>query len=293
MHDVEAHVAGARDAAHRVEVRAVVVHERACVVEDLRDLFDVLVEEPERRRVREHQRGGVLVDLRAQVVDVDVAARVGLHRRHLVARHRHGRRVRAVRRVGDHDLAPLLRLAAVVEVRAHEHQARELALRAGGRLQRDRVQARHLGEDLLQPPLELERALDAVLVLQRMQAREARQADEPLVDARVVLHRARAERIEAVVDAEVARRELGEVAHELELRHLGSRGGSARRSSSGTSRRGQPVVLRDRRRAPARLRLLVDQLHRATSASTSASRSISAGVRFSVTATSSTSSMPS
>ena len=82
------------------------------------------------------------------------------------------------------------------------------------------MEAGHLGEDLLQPPLELERALDAVLLLQRMEVREAGQRDDPLVDARVVLHRARAERIEAGVDPEVALRELGEVADELELVHL-------------------------------------------------------------------------
>ena len=124
VHDVEAHVARPRDAADGVEVRAVVVHERAGAVEDLGDLLDVLVEEAERRRVRQHQRRRVLVDATAQVVDVDVAARIRLHRRHLVARHRHRRRVRAVRGVGDDDLAPLLRLAAVLEVRAHEHQPR-------------------------------------------------------------------------------------------------------------------------------------------------------------------------
>ena len=108
----------------------------------------------------------------AQIVDVDVAARVGLHRRQLVAGHRHARGVRAVRGVGDDDLAPLLVLAAVGEVRVHEHQAGDLALRAGRRLERHRVQARHLREDLLEPPHQLERALRAVLLLVRMQMRE-------------------------------------------------------------------------------------------------------------------------
>ena len=198
-----------------------------------------------------------------------------------------------MRGVGDDDLAALLALAAVVEVRADEHEAGQLALRAGGRLERDGVEARHLGEDLLQAPLELERALDAVLLLQRMDLREAGEHHQPLVDARVVLHRARAERIEARVDAEVARRQLGEVADELELGHLRQ----ARRLGAAEFlrhlRHRQPLGARDRRGAPARLRLLVDQLHRATSASTSARRSISSGVRFSVTATSRTSSMPS
>ena len=43
--DVEAHVAGTRDAAHGVQVRAVVVEERAGLVEDRGNLLDVLVEE--------------------------------------------------------------------------------------------------------------------------------------------------------------------------------------------------------------------------------------------------------
>jgi len=134
VHDVEAHVARARDATDRVQVRAVVVHECAGAVEDLLDLLDVLVEEPERRRIREHERRRVLVDLRAQVLDVDVAAGVGLDGRHLESRHRHRRGVRTVRRVGDHDLAPLRRFATLLEIRAHEHQAGQLALRAGGGL---------------------------------------------------------------------------------------------------------------------------------------------------------------
>src|SRR5205823_7558874 len=119
------------------------------------------------------------------------------------------------------------------------------------------------------------------------------QADEPLVDARVVFHRARAERIEAVVDAEIAGRELGEVTDELELRNFGKprRLGAPQLLGHLGGRKAR--VPRNGRRPPARLRALVDELHRATSASTSASRSMSPGVRCSVTATSSTSSNPS
>ena len=45
VHDVEAHVARAGDAHHGVEVRAVVVERRAGVVDDVRDLLDVRVEQ--------------------------------------------------------------------------------------------------------------------------------------------------------------------------------------------------------------------------------------------------------
>ena len=101
--DVEAHVAGPRAADDRVQVRAVVVEERAGVVEDPRHLLDPLVEEPERRRVRQHQPRRPLVHLRAQVVEVEVAARVGRDLLELVAGHRHARGVRAVRGVGGDD----------------------------------------------------------------------------------------------------------------------------------------------------------------------------------------------
>ena len=291
MDDVEAHVAGPGDPADRVQVRAVVVEERAGVVEDLRDLGDVLVEEAERRRVREHEAGRPPVDLRAQIVEIEVPALVRLHLLELEPGHGDARGIGAVRRVRGDDDAPLVRLAAVGEVRAHEHQPRELALRARGRLERDRVQPAHLGQDLLQAPHELERALRGLLLLVRMEVAEAGQVHDPLVHARVVLHRAGAERVEARVDAEVAVGERGEVAHEVGLRDLRQ---ARRRRAAELVRdfRLRHVVARQRARAAARLRLLVDQLHRATSPSTSASRSMSSGVRFSVTATSSASSRP-
>ena len=167
----------------------------------------VLVEEPERRGVRQHQPGGSFVDLGPQILDVDVPARVGLHRCDLVPGHRHARGIRAVRGVGDDDLPPRLRLAAVGEVRPHEHEAGQLALRARRRLERDRRQPGDLGEDLLQPPHQLERALRALFLLERVEVAKAGQVDDPLVDPRVVLHRAGAERVEAGVDPERARRD--------------------------------------------------------------------------------------
>ena len=152
--DVEAHVARARDPDDGVQVRAVVVEERARVVEDPRDVLDALVEEAERRGVREHEPGRPLVHLAAEVVEVEVPARVGLDLLELVAGHRHARRVRPVRGVGGDDRVALL--AAVREVRAHEHEAGELSLRTRSGLQRHRRKARDLGEDPLQVPHELE-----------------------------------------------------------------------------------------------------------------------------------------
>ena len=219
MDDVEAHVAGPRDPDDRVEVRAVVVEERAGVVEDPRDLLDALVEEAERRRVREHEPGRALVHLAAQILEVEVPARVGLDPLELVARHRHARRVRAVRGVRRDDRVALL--AAVGEVRAHEHEPGQLSLRARRGLQRHGGKSRDLGEDRLQVPHELERALRALVLLVRVEVAEAREPPDALVDARVVLHRAGAERVEAGVDAERAVGERRDVADDLGLGDLG------------------------------------------------------------------------
>ena len=138
--DVEAHVAGPGHAHHRVQVRAVVVERRAGVVDDLGDLLDVAVEQPERVRVREHQAGHVVAGLLAQVVEVHPAVRRRSHLHDLVAGHRHGRRVGAVGGVGREHLRALL--AAVLVVGAGEQQARQLAVRPGARLERHVRQAR-------------------------------------------------------------------------------------------------------------------------------------------------------
>ena len=112
-------------------------------------------------------------------------------------------------------------LAAVGEVRAHEHEPGQLSLRPRGGLERDCVQAADLGEDLLQAPHELERALRPVLLLKRMEVAEARERDHALVDPRVVLHRAGAERVEAGVHAEGPVGQSSEMADDLRLGELG------------------------------------------------------------------------
>jgi hypothetical protein len=147
-----------------------------------------------------------------------------------------------VRRVRDDDAAPPPALASILEVGAHEHQSCDLALRACRGLERNRVQTADLRENLLQPPLELERSLGPLLLLQWMQVAEARQRCDPLVHPGVVLHRAGAERIETAVDAERAHGELREMTEELRLGHLGQ---ARRRSPAqlvGNLRNGQAVT---------------------------------------------------
>ena len=215
MHDVEAHVAWAREPHHGVEVGAVVVQRRADAVDDLSDLGDVRVEQPERVGVGQHQARDVGVRLRAQVLDVDAAVGVGGELDDLEAGHRHGRGVGAVRGVGRQHL--VARLAAILVEGAREQHPGELAVGARGGLQRHVRQAGDLRQRTLQVPHQLERALGVLRVLQGVQARVAGERGDALVQARVVLHRARAERIEARVQVEVALGDADVVAHDLRL----------------------------------------------------------------------------
>ncbi len=180
------------------------------------------VEQPERVRVGEHQAGDVLGRLGAQVVEVYPAVRRRADLDDLVAGHRHRRRVGAVGGVGREHLRAVL--AAVLVVGAREQQAGQLAVRAGARLQRHVRQPGDLAQRLLQAEHQLERALGVLGVLQRVQARVAGQRRDALVQLRVVLHRARAERVEALVEVEVLRGQRRVVAHELRLGDLGQLG---------------------------------------------------------------------
>ena len=174
--------------------------------------------------------------LGAQVVDVDAAALVGGELDDLVAGHRHRRGVGAVGGVGGQHLGPLL--APVGVVGAGQQQAGQLAVRAGGRLEADVRQAADLRQRALQQPHQLQGALGALRVLRRMQPRVAGQRRHPLVEPRVVLHRAGAERVEAGVEVEVAPRDAVVVADDLRLGDLGQLGGLlAQQAASGSARR--------------------------------------------------------
>jgi hypothetical protein len=305
--DVETHVARAADPHDRVEVRAVVIERRPDPVHDPLDLLDPRLEQPERRGIGEHQARDVLVGLRAQIVEVDVAAGVDADLDDLVTGHRHRRRVRAVRGVGGQHLGPVL--AAVLVERSRQQYAGKLALRPCARLERDVWEAGDLAERVLEAPHELERALRVARILERVKPRVAGQPGDPLVQLGVVLHRARAERVEAGVEIEVPLGQAVVVAHDLGLGDLGQAG----RLGAPGVRREQlverslgHVELRGGKRPAAVLRALEDRegvvgladharvfgaaaVRSAAIAALSASarRSISARVRRSVIATSS------
>ena len=94
---VEAEIAGTRDPEKRVHVRAIAVDEAARVVHRRADLAHPLLEQTERVRVGEHEARDVGTERPLQGLEIDVPACVGAHGRHLIAAHRRGGGVGAVR----------------------------------------------------------------------------------------------------------------------------------------------------------------------------------------------------
>ena len=89
------------------------------------------------------------------------------------------------------------------------------------RLERDRVHAEDLAQLAAQNMQRLERALRRFDRLERVELCEARQRRHVLVDFGVVLHRAGAEGIEAVVHAVDALAKRRVVARQLIFTHMG------------------------------------------------------------------------
>ena len=94
-------------------------------------------------------------------------------------------------------------------------------MRAGGGLQGDRVHAGDFDETALQKVDDLKNPLRQRVGAVGMRLGQALDAGDRLIDARVVLHGAGAQRIHAQVDRVVPSREPREVADDLDFAQLG------------------------------------------------------------------------
>ena len=94
VHDIDPEIAWTGYAKDRIEIRAVVVNETAGAVNDLDHFLNVLVPQPERVRIRDHQRRRVRSGKFPQPLNVDIASWVRPNRHDVESRHRRGRRIR-------------------------------------------------------------------------------------------------------------------------------------------------------------------------------------------------------
>ena len=195
------------------------VEEGAGGVHRLGDGDDVALEQAAGVGVGQHDRRDVGRQALLHLLRIDGAVGAGRNVDDLVAEERGGRRVGAVGGFRhEHDRALV---AARLQRRLDRHHAAELAVRAGLGAHRDRRHAGHLEQPAAELGDQLERAGHGRDRLQRMDVAEARQPRHLLVEARVVLHRARAERIDAGVDGVVLLAEAHVVAHRLRLGEAG------------------------------------------------------------------------
>ncbi len=258
VHDVETHVARPHPTDDGVQVGAVVVELRPDRVGGLGYLDDAALEEAEGVRVREHDGGDLGGEALLQGLEVDLAVGTGGHLDDVVARHGGSRGVGAVGAVRHEHDAALGALSASPVVGPDHQDAGQLAVSAGGRLEADGVHAGDGREVALELEEELERALHGLLGLVGVEVLE--ELRRLLVDLRVVLHGATAERVDVGVDAHLPVRELRVVADQVELAHFRQAwGGLAEVLRAQQARYVRGLRCRGLRRPPSGLRALEDE----------------------------------
>ena len=220
MHRIDAKVARPHAADNGVEVCAVTIEIAARRMDQVGDFLDVRLEQAARVRIGQHDAGHVVgpFQLRPQHVHVDTAPRIRLDLVDLETA-LHGRcRVRAMCRGRHKHALACLALAARDQRLPDRQHARQLAMRARLRAHRH---GRHVGQHF-QPGRQLvdqfQRALHRRLRLHRVDVAKARQARHLLVEPRIVLHRAAAQREETEIDGIIPLRQAHVVAHHLGLR---------------------------------------------------------------------------
>ena len=155
-----------------------------------------------------------------QARDVDLAALIRAHVFDFVSGDHRGRGIGAVRGVGDQNFLARASLR-VFEVGANQQQAGQFALRARRGLQRAGIHAGNFDEAIQQQLQNFQAALREFLRLVGMLGGDAVQARDEFVHARIVFHRAGAERIHAEIDRVVPRREPREVADHFDFADFG------------------------------------------------------------------------
>ncbi len=219
VHQVEPHGREQRLAQEGIGIGAVAVHQAARPVHQGARGRHVLFKDAERIGIGEHEAGDAGRKIPFQFLQVQAAVRAAFERRDPVAAH--GRRggIRAVARIGRQHDVPLL--APLPKILSGDHEPRQLAVGSGRRRHAHRREPGDDGKRALQFVHELQVALHGRRGQKRVTVPEGGEPGEDLVQPRVVLHRAAAQRVEGVVDAQIAARQGGVVADRLAFADLG------------------------------------------------------------------------
>ncbi len=220
VNDIETHVSRSDLAANRIEVRAVIVEQAAGVPDDPLDFDDLPLENPERRRIGQHDPRRSRTDDGLEGLDVDIAVGLGRDFPADTTAHRGRRRIRTVRRIGDDDFIPVV-VAAGLVIGTDHRDAGQFALRSRHRRQRYALHTGYGLEHLLQFVHAAQESLGVADRTERVPATKLGQQRERIADSRVVFHRAGTERIKLRVDREVLLRQARVVPDDLQFGDLG------------------------------------------------------------------------
>ncbi len=161
-----------------------------------------------------HARFAGARGFRAQVSHVDVAELIAGDRDDFHSGHDGAGGIGPVRGSGNQtDVA--MRLLAIFEVGANDEQSGEFALRTGVRLQRHSAEAGDFREPLFQFRKELLITARLRERRKRMNASKLRPRDRIHFGGRVEFHGAGPERDHALIETEILRLQLADVAHHL------------------------------------------------------------------------------
>ncbi len=169
---------------------------------DFADLLYGAFENTKRRRIGQHQTRRLRANHRTQCRQVDIAIAIGRNLANFVTTHRRSGRVGAVCSVGNDDFTSA-RVTTRFMISADHGDAGELALCARHRRKAYRFHAGNLAQHGLQFVHEAQEGLTGFGWRQRVTPHKARQHRQCVARPRVVLHGARAKRIEVGIDREV------------------------------------------------------------------------------------------
>ena len=148
VQNVDPHVPGARHSDQRVHVRPVHIDQPTRFVDNPADLFDLLLEHSKGRGIGQHQRGNLIIDYRAKVVEIDAAVTAGFDRLDLIPADCRTGGIGSVGRIGNDDV--FTGVPPRLEAFTDRHQPRHLPLCTRRRLKTDRRHPGNLGERLFE-----------------------------------------------------------------------------------------------------------------------------------------------
>src|SRR6266851_8593213 len=188
-------------------------------MQHLGNRLDFRLEDSHRIGIRDQQGGDVAVYEPADLIGLEVSALVRFRDHHLEASKRAAGGIGSMRSVGDYHL--VTNTAVALQPRTRDEQSRKLALRAGRRMERYGVHPGNLGKRRLHPGHQFERTLCEMRRGTRMERRETGHRRHLVVEHWVVLHGARAERVELQRLPEVELRQSEKMTQRLRLAQFG------------------------------------------------------------------------